>query len=81
MTTRVGHFLADNTEERLQVAERAGSLYQTRNRIVHGNVGHTREAYTQMSSIAADGTDLARDTLWKLLDQGAYPDWDRLMMS
>ena len=81
LTTRAGHFLADETEERLRVAERAAALYKTRNSIVHGNVEQTKEGYTQMAATAADGTDLGRETLWKLLDQGAFPDWERLIMS
>ena len=81
LTTRAGHFLADQTNERLRVANRAGALYKTGNAIVHGNVEQTREEHAKMAATAEDGTDLARETLWRLLDQGAFPDWERLIMS
>ena len=81
LTTRASHFLADQTDERLRVANRAGALYKTRNDIVHGNVEQTKEKHAKMAATAEDGTDLARETLWKLLDQGAFPEWERLIMS
>ena len=81
LTTRAGHFLADSTDDRLAVAQRARAIYSTRNRIVHGNVEHTKEEYARMAEIASDGTDLARETLWKLLGDGAFPYWERLVMS
>ena len=63
LTTRAGHFLADSTDDRLTVAQRARAIYSARKRIVHGNVEHTNEEYARMAEIASDGTDLARDTL------------------
>ena len=81
LTTRAGHFLADQTDERLRMANRAGALYTTRNAIVHGNVKQTRDEHAKMAETGEDGTQLARETLWRLLDQGAFPDWERLIMS
>ena len=80
-TTRAGHFLAASTDDRLAVADRARVLYRTRNKIVHGSLEHSREEYARMAAIASDGTDFARETLWKLLSEGAFPEWERLVMS
>jgi len=81
LTTRAGHFLADEVDERLRMANQADSLYKMRNAIVHGNIEQTRDGYARMAATAENGADLARETLWRLLDQGAFPDWDRLIMS
>ena len=83
LATRAGHFLADETEERIRISGRMTSFYKARNSIAHGNSGKTRKKGKEsaLKNDADSGFDLAYDTVKKLLDRGDFPDWDRLLMS
>ena len=83
LATRAGHLLADETEERVDVSHRVKSFYDTRSRIAHGSRGKKKKngKRSDLEEIADSGFGLARKTLWKLLERGAFPDWERLVLS
>ena len=83
LATRAGHLLADETEKRVGVSRRMKSFYNARSNIAHGSRGKKKKngKRSNLEEIADSGSDLARKTLWKLLERGDFPDWERLVMS
>lgn len=83
LAARAGHLLAEDTDERLAIYDRVVSLYTARSSIVHGDMRRKRKrrGTLDLHTIAHSGFDLARQTLSRLLKQGEFPDWKKLIMS
>ena len=79
LKTRAGYFLGKNTEDRMEIFDRVKHFYDARSAIVHGPRKKGRQ--TSLEDAFADGFDLARETLLKLLYGGISPDWNLLVMS
>ena len=81
LSVRAAHLLVDGPEDRLEVYKAAKCFYNVRSRIVHGNRGTKSGNRNEAMAMLECGYDLGRDGLLKLLEQGAFPDWDRLVLS
>ena len=71
LKTKTACFLEVGTDARLAVRERVGKLYSVRSEIVHGG---SCSARTRQEAFGK-GFQVARDTVFKLLREGAPPDW------
>ena len=79
--TRAGHFLADETDERITVLGQMRAFLKVRNSIVHADRGRIRPDGNALKAAADSGFDLAYGTVKKLLARGEFPNWDKLVMS
>ena len=85
LSTRAAHLLGREPERRVEVFEAVGRLYGARSRIVHGG-GRTKPSKRKSNREDAEqvvqlGFEIGKDTLWKLLNRGALPDWKKVVLS
>ncbi len=79
LATRAGHYLGDESNERLRIFGQIRRFYDARSAVVHGSSG--RRTRVSQREALSEGFQIARMTLIKLLEHGHPPDWDALVMS
>ena len=76
--TRVSWFLESSGQKRVEVFDKVKDFYRMRSDVVHYR---SKEKEKERKTEQADnGFDLACRTLFKLLQDGSPPDWDRLVV-
>ena len=83
LATRAGHLLGATTDKRIETFEKVISLYKARSSIVHGSrrSEKTKKENANPQKVAASGIQIAKETLYKLLELGDFPHWNELVMS
>lgn len=79
LATRAGHYLGDESNERLRMFELVRRFYDARSAVIHGS--SRRKIKVSLKDALDDGFQIARMTVVKLLEDGDAPDWDALVMS
>ena len=85
LSTRAAYLLDGGPERRIEVFDAVGRLYGARSRIVHG-VGRTNPSKRKggrkdAEEVARLGFEIGKETLSKLLNRGALPDWKKVVLS
>ena len=70
---RVSSYLAADVEDQKRIKERIRTFYETRSNIVHGGSGQASPF--RYGAAFVTGFDLARRSLFKLLDEGRPDNW------
>lgn len=73
---RASRYLGTDAERQTSIQESVGELYDTRSDIVHNRPGKLSPQRHQ--AVFAEGFDIARRSLFKLLGEGPPEDWDAL---
>ena len=79
---RAAWLLGQSTTERDAISKRMRAFYKTRSKVVHGTVSKDpRKRERELAAALESGRDLARRTLFALLDRGPInkSEWDRLV--
>ena len=79
LATRASCFLEESTQNRVEVFNKAKKFYAARSSVVHHREKKKPDEY--ISKQFDNGFDLARRTLFKLLQDGPPSDWDELVLS
>ena len=83
LATRAAHLLAKTEAERAEIFDQIHTFYAARSNIAHGATrkrkGKTKPTNFQKS--ADLGFKLASETLQALLENGEFPDWNKLVLS
>ena len=81
LSTRAAYLLGDTPAERVKLYEGAKRFYGARSRIIHGDWSRKRGKREELTEIGKCGYDLGRDAMLKLLERGAFPNWEKLVLS
>ena len=77
LSTNAAFFLGLNPDDRMATFNKVKRFYDVRSRLAHGNPPNR----DRLNDAYRDGFDAGQKTVLKLLDRGAAPDWDNLVMS
>ena len=79
---RASCFLEDNLEKQNEMRKKLKAFYRARSSVVHNwKTNITNDYYRRISEQSDYGFDLARRTLFKLLQGGPPSDWNKFVLS